>query len=110
MTPLEGKKQTRKLDASPYNSNKAGPVSGQLHLKQRAQTSLGQQQPNENLSKQSSDLSKQEMKVIIKRLHKPEMLLLSHLKSQIKYYYPQKMNKYLMLEPSGKHAATPERV
>jgi len=29
-----------------------------------------------------------EMKGIIKRLNKPEMLLLNHLQNQIKYYYP----------------------
>lgn len=44
--------------------------------------------------------SPSEMKGIIKRLNKPEMLLLNHLQNQIKYYYPQKMNKYLSIESS----------
>ena len=43
------------------------------------------------------------MKGIIKRLNKPEMLLLNHLQNQIKYYYdPQKMNKFLSNEKSSK--------
>lgn len=33
-------------------------------------------------------------------LNKPEMLLLSHLQNQIKYYYPQKMNKHLSFHTS----------
>lgn len=41
-----------------------------------------------------------DMKGIIKKLNKPEMLLLNHLQNQIKYYYPQKMNKYLNMEQS----------
>lgn len=44
--------------------------------------------------------SQTEMKGIIKRLNKPEMLLLNHLQNQIKYYYPKKMNKYLNIEQS----------
>ena len=35
------------------------------------------------------------MKNIMKKLNKPEMLLLNHLKNQIKNYYPSKMNKYV---------------
>ena len=44
------------------------------------------------------------MKGIIKRLNKPEMLLLNHLQNQIKYYYPKKMNKYLNIEQSDQKA------
>lgn len=40
------------------------------------------------------------MHKIIKRLNKPEMLLLNHLQNQIKFYYPQKMNKYLLISES----------
>lgn len=37
------------------------------------------------------------MKGLIKKLNKPEMLLLNHLQNQIKQYYPEQMNKHLAL-------------
>jgi len=39
------------------------------------------------------------MTKLLKQLNKPEMLLLSHLQNQIKYYYPQRMNKHLQMTP-----------
>jgi hypothetical protein len=39
-----------------------------------------------------------ELKGIIKKLNKPEMLLLNQLQNQMRQYYPQKMNKYLSLD------------
>jgi hypothetical protein len=43
-------------------------------------------------------LTQNDLTGIIKRLNKPEMLLLNHLQNQIKNYYPQKMNKYLLMD------------
>jgi len=37
----------------------------------------------------------------MKKLNKPEMLLLNHLKTQINYYYPEKMNKHIRLPSAG---------
>lgn len=56
-----------------------------------------------------NDLSQTEMLGIIKRLNKPEMLLLNHLQNQIKYYYPQKMNKYLTIEDKKLSESTNQR-
>ena len=65
-------------------------------VKSNSQNSRNQAITEEQTTQNSSD-SPQELNNLLKKLNKPEMLLLNHLQNQIKLYYPDQAKKNKLL-------------
>jgi hypothetical protein len=52
----------------------------------------------EESTTQNSSESPQELNTLLRKLNKPEMLLLNHLQNQLKLYYPDQVRKNKLLQ------------